>query len=136
MASPVLRQAVYSLSLSSSVLSGLRLTEPVIFPNFAPDAVEASRFLVFRWGVTAPGIGNVNRVDLGCWVYNREADYGPIAAALLEMRRLIPTLEGVRMSPTEAVLGIGYNGDSDDLYDDGYRAWTRYTSHTITASGS
>lgn len=136
MASTTLRQAVFAQYTNSPVLEGLGLTEETIYPNFSPDAPQGDRFLVLRWGVTNKGIGPVNRVRLGCWVYNRQPDYGPIADALKEIRALLPALAGVKMSPTEAILSVDYEGDSEDLYDDGYRAYTRWTSHTITASGS
>ena len=136
MASPVLRQAIYARYLASSVLTGLGFTEPNIYPNFSPDAPQGKKFMVIRWGATARGIGPVNRVSLQCWVYNREPDYLPIANALLEIRRILLPLAGLVMAPGEAIVSVDYEGDSDDLYDDGYRAYTRWTSHTITASGS
>lgn len=136
MASGVLRQFVYARFTASSVLASLKLTEAVIFPNWAPDAVDADMFLVMRWGITSRGYGRVNHCDLGCWVYNRQPDYGPIADALAEIKIILPTMIANKMNANEAILGVGYNGDSDDLYDDGYRAYTRWTSHTITASGS
>jgi len=136
MASSILRQAVFACFLNSPVLAELGLTEATISPNFSPDGPIGDRFLVIRWGATSKGIGAVNRIGIGCWAYNRQPDYEPISKALLEIRKLLPPLAGIRMSPSEAILGVGYEGDSDDLYDDGYRAYTRWTSHTITASGS
>ena len=136
MASPTLRQAVFARYLASPVLAGLGLTEDTIYPNFSPDSPSSDKFLVIRWGITTKGVGAANTVSITCWIYNREPDYGPISDALLEIRAILPSMIGFRMSATEAILGVGYAGDSDDLYDDAYRAWTRYTSHTITASGS
>ena len=136
MASRTLRQAVFGLLVASPVLAALGLSEARISPNFSPDAPEGDRFLILRWGTTTRGIGPVNRVRLQAWMYNRQPDFGPISDALLEIRLRLPTLAGARMSSTEAILAIDYEGDSDDLYDDGYRAHTRWCSHTITASGS
>lgn len=136
MASKTLRQAIFARFLASPALAALGLTNETIYPNFSPDGPTSERFLVMRWGVTTKGIGRVNHVSLGCWAYNRQPDYAPIADALAEIRAILLTFPGVVMSPTEAVLGVSYDGDSDDLYDDGYRAYTRWTSHTITASGS
>lgn len=136
MASPVLRQAVFAHLLSRPVLAEVGLDEETISPNFSPDGPRGDLFLVLRWGITSRGIGPVNRIDLGCWMYNRQPDFLPIARVLLEIRSCLPLLAGIRMAPTEAILSVDYGGDSDDLYDDGYRAYTRWTSHTITASGS
>ena len=136
MASRTLRQAIFGLLVASPTLAGLGLNGNTISSNFSPDAPAGDRFLILRWGTTTRGIGPVNRVRLQAWMYNRQPDFGPISDALLEIRLRLPTLAGARMSSTEAILAIDYEGDSDDLYDDGYRAHTRWCSHTITASGS
>lgn len=136
MASSVLRQYVFALYSENQVLTGLKYDAEAIYPNWAPDAPPQDRFIILRWGVTARGIGAANPVRLGCWVYNREPDYGPISSALKEIRRILPELPGTRMPEGESILGVDYEGDSEDLYDDGYRAYVRWTSHTITASGS
>jgi hypothetical protein len=136
MASDVLRQFIYAHHCASAVLTGIGYDEPNIYPNFSPDAPQGDLFLVLKWGVTTRGVGVANQVNLQCWAYNRQPNFKPIADALKEIRATLPELVGARMSPTEAILGVNYTGDSDDLYDDGYRAHFRYTSHTITASGS
>ena len=136
MASHTLRQSVFGLLTASPVLASLGYGEGSISPTFTPDGPPGDRFMVLRWGITSRGIFPVNRVRLAVWAYNRQPDFGPIADALLEVRRRLPTLGGVVMAPGEAVLSVDYEGDSDDLYDDGYRAHVRWTSHTITASGS
>jgi hypothetical protein len=135
MASEALRQAVYARFLASPVLVGLGLNADTIAPNFSPDAPIGDRFLIIRWGVTNRGIGRVNKVSVGCWMYNRQPDFGPIMKALMEIRTILPAMVGV-INSNEAILSVDYGGDSDDLYDDGYRAHTRWTSHTIVASGS
>lgn len=136
MASSVLRQAVYALLTSSPDLATLGLGQGAILPNFTPEGPSGDRFMVLRWGTTSVGIAQVNRVRLGVWVYNRQPDFQPITDALQVVRNLLPALAGVVMAPGHSVLSVDYEGDSDDLYDDGYRAHVRWTSHTITASGS
>lgn len=136
MASRVLRQAVFGLYVATPELAALGLTEETIYPTFTADGPAGDLFLVLRWGTTTRGIGPVNRIRLACWVYNRQPDFGPISDALLIIRHRLPALAGVVMAEGHSVLSVDYEGDSDDLYDDGYRAHTRWTAHTITASGS
>lgn len=136
MASRVLRQYVYGLLVAAPGLEEAGYEPGSISPNFTPDAPEGERFLVLRWGVTSPGIGRVNHVTLSVWAYNRQADYGPISDVLKLVKAQLETLPGAVMAPGESVLAVRSGGDSDDLYDDGYRAYTRWCSHTITASGS
>lgn len=137
MASHVLRQYVYSLLVGAPGLAEAGYDPESISPNFTPDAPTQERFLIIRWGVVTVGIAQVNHVRLSVWAYNRQPDYGPIADALKAVRARLDTLSGgVVMAPGESVLAVRFEGDSDDLYDDGYRAHTRWCSHTITASGS
>ena len=136
MASKVLRNAVYALLKASTDLEAAGYPPESVSPNFTPDGPEGDRFLVLRWGITNRGISVVNQVRLSVWVYNRQPDFGPIADALKAVKATLPTLAGVVMAPGESVLAVDYTGDSDDLYDDGYQAHTRWCSHTITASGS
>lgn len=136
MASEVLRQAVYALLKAAPGLEAAGYPEESVSPNFTVDGPEGDRFLVLRWGTTTRGIGAVNQVRLQVWVYNRQPDYLPIVQALKVVKAALPTLAGVRMAAGESVLAVEYGGDSDDLFDDGYQCYTRWCSHTITASGS
>lgn len=136
MASRVLRQAVFALLVATPELAAVGLNEETILPNFTPEGPQGDHFLVLRWGGTTPGIGNVNQVRLACWVYNRQPDFGPIIDAIKAINVRLPSLAGNVMAPTESVLAVDYEGQSDDLFDTGYRAHTRWCSHLITASGS
>lgn len=138
MASPALRKYTNELLLGSSVLAGLGYGQGAILPAGSPDGPNPPRFCVVRWGTTTRGIGGVNRCGLGLWFYNKEPDYQPIADALKEARAILPAMAAQRIPGAvgEAIVDVAWEGDSEDLYDDGYRAWVRWTSHTITASGS
>lgn len=136
MASSRMRQSFFTQVVETPGLAALGLTEETVAPNFTPDGPSGDHFLVLRWGTTTKGIGAVNQVRLALWVYNRQPDYGPIADALLLLRPRLAAMSGIVMAPGESVLDVRFEGDSDDLYDDGYRAYTRWCSHLITASGS
>lgn len=136
MASSVLRNAVLAVLVATPGLETLGYTEEVILPNFTPDAPQGDRFMVLRWGVTTPGLAQVNQVRLAIWAYNRQPDYGPISDALKLVTSSLAKMAGIVMAPGESVLAVRSEGESDDLYDDGYRAYTRWCSHLITASGS
>ena len=137
MSSNALRQAVYSLLQSSPELAGLGYNGDTLLPAFTPDAPNADRFCVLRWGATALGIGPANSVTFTAWFYNREPDFSPIMDAIAATRQLIPTLVSQRFSDgSGAVLGATWAGDTDDAYDDGYRAYVRNTAFTLTASGT
>lgn len=136
MASRVLRQAVFALVTATPGLAELGYGPEDVSPNFTPDGPIGDHFLVLRWGTVTLGIAPVNHIRLSVWAYNRQPDYVPIVDALKLIKPRLESLEGVVMAPGESVLAVRFEGDSDDLYDDGYRAYTRWCSHTITASGS
>lgn len=136
MASTVLRQAIYALIKDDVQMIALGFNEDNVYPNFSPDAPAGERFLVLRWGTVARGIGGVNRIRFQAWAYNRVPDYAPISDALFRLRALLPTMIATVMAPGQAVVSVDYEGDSDDLFDDAYRAYTKWCEHTITASGS
>lgn len=137
MAGNSLRQAVWTLLGGSTALTEAGYPQDAIYPNFAPDAPTQQRFCVLRWSTVARGIGPVNPASLTVWFYNREPDFAPIMDAIMETRRILPTLEAERLPDgVSAVLGVSWQGDTDDAYDDVYRAWVRTTSHLIVASGN
>jgi hypothetical protein len=127
---------VYALLAATPGLAEAGYDPESIQPNFTPDGPSGDRFLVLRWGTTTVGIAPVHQVRLQVWAYNRQPDFAPISSALKLIRTQLATLESVVMAPGESVLAVRFEGDSDDLYDDGYRAHTRWCSHLITASGS
>jgi len=131
-----MRQAFFAHVVETPGLEDLGFARESISPGFTPDGPSGDRFMIMRWGLTTPGIGAVNQVRLSIWVYNRQPDYQPIADALLLLRPRLALMEAVVMAPGESVLAVRFEGDSEDLYDDGYRAHTRWCSHLITASGS
>jgi hypothetical protein len=135
--SAALRKAVYGILVASAPLAALGYDEPNIFPIYAPDSPDSRRWMVLRWGAVSRGIGPANKEALTVWIYNREPDYDPIIAAIKEIKALLPTLVAQRFTDgSGAVLGADWQGDTDDSYDDAYRAYMRNTAWQLTASGN
>lgn len=131
-----LRQHVYALVAASPELAALGYGPEGVYPNYSPDSPPQTRFLVLRWGQTARGIGGANQISLNVWLYNREPDFGPITDAIMVLREMLPDMIGnVLPGGKGSVLGVDWQGDTDDAYDDAYRAWVRQSQHTLTASG-
>lgn len=144
--SVLVRNAVFDIMKGDSVLSGLGYTEPNLYPNYSPDTPAGRRFAIIRWGATSPGVGRANTGDLQIWFYDRDPDYAAIEDALYRIKPvdrggsgLLDSLLGARLSVGErtgAVLGMDWEGESPDLFDDAYVAYVRNTSFRVTASGN
>lgn len=90
-------------------------------------------WVVLRWGLIEPGPGRdslSNVVNLDVWAYNAEPDYKPVVDVLQRCRALLVGMEGF-----SGVSSVQWTGDSEDLWDDVYRAVTRNSSYRIAASG-
>ena len=143
MASVLVRTTVYDLIVASPALHTAGFAADAVYPNYGPVSPPQRRFIVIRWGGTAPGVGRANSTDMALWFYDRDQDWAAIQAAIRICRPvdkggdgLLDTLPGARMSATEAILGLDWTGGSTDLFDDVYEANTRNEAYRVTASGN
>lgn len=125
---PIPRAAVHSL-IAGNV--------PGVEETYGSNSVDSPReqcFIVLHWETTTAAFGSRGTTTLYVWVHDRERDY---------TRRIDPALTWVRETLTESfhVLGADgvtltcatWNGESDDLFDDGYGTIARYAQFTIVA---
>jgi hypothetical protein len=131
-----LRDRVYDALTSDPTLIALGLTTDTLYPA-GTDTIQAETFAVMRWGVTEVGPGNDSdaRVEnMNLWAYNRAGNYTPITGILRAARSVLLGLAGTPINPGW-IIGLNWNGDSTDLFDDGYKAWTRNSAYRIAATG-
>jgi len=136
MASAALRTRIWAVLREDPTLQAIGYGPDTIYPNYSPDSPPSHKFIVLRWGPTTPGVGGCNSTDLGIWAYCRDADYGPIEAALMRCRSILAPLVGTRLSGGGAILGLDWAGTGADLFDDAYQAYVRPENWTATASGN
>lgn len=136
-----LRNFVFDLLRADPQLNALGLTEGNLYPVYArQDAnftIEGERFMVLRWGPTAPGIGPSRPVDLAAWAYDISPEYSWIDDVLLRTTRLMEELTaGAVLTPerTAFISGATYQGSGPDLFDDLYNRYTRSESYRLVAS--
>ena len=99
------------------------------------DTPEQRPFLNLRWGSVAPGMDVVNTSTLVIWVHDEPNDYeAKVNPILLRLRVIITGLVGVQHS-TGWLTMAQWNGDSEDLVDDGHGTITRNTAFTLIGSG-
>jgi hypothetical protein len=127
------RDEVWDALAHDSVLNSLGITSDNLYPGLmTPDSPPQDLFVVLRWGVTDRGPGrNAGSVEnLSVWAYNRQTDYGPILDVLSRCRTVLLGIRG-----PGAIIQVDYRGDSEDLWDDGYRAVTRNSTYQIPNGG-
>jgi hypothetical protein len=127
------RDQVYNLLAADAGLAALGITSANLFPGLmTPDSPPEDRFVVLRWGQTERGPGrNAGRAEnLSIWAYNRQTDYAPVLDVLTRCKAILLGISG-----PGAIIQVDWQGDSEDLWDDVYRAVTRNSSFRIPSGG-
>lgn len=129
------RTEVWNLLAADPILNGLGINSGTLYPGLmAPDSPKEDKFAVLHWGISEPGPGrdnpNVAVENLSVWAYNRSPDYDPILRTLQRCKALLVPTQG-----TSAIMTVNWQGDSEDLWDDVYRAVTRNSSYRISSGG-
>ncbi len=136
-----LREYVWELLRSDSVLNGYGINEASCFGTNAPDSPSADlqRWVVIRWGIeeTPPGRDTTSRRRfLSVWAYDRNPDYSYIDLILDRCREILYPLKAVNYNNSGGyVTEVMDNGYSEDVWDDAYSASTKNWQLTIVASG-
>ena len=126
------RAAVYDKIRNSSALQALGFASGEVYSSLAMENTKADKFIVLRWGSETPAFGTVGNEILTVWVYDRLSSYRDINKALKIIRDdlLLPMLHVVG-TDGGVVSQVGFNGFSEDLYDDIFKRATRNAVFTI-----
>jgi len=128
-----MRTLIYQAIITDPTLNSLGITGADSFAVDV-DTPQDRPFLQLRWGVNSVGLDVSTRRSLVIWVHDKPGDYTKIDAIILRLRSLIPSL--VPSQDTQGWLqGARWEGDSEDLTDDGHRTIARNTSFTLVGSG-
>lgn len=120
-----------------ALLKSKGAADPIIVSSSAADSeiVLPRPHLILRMGTKEPGIGAVNRRDLGVWAHDDPGDYDLIDGILNRVREVLTALEARRTDDGKWISCVQWTGDSDDAYDDGPGTIVRTSNFTITGSG-
>lgn len=129
-----MRSLVRQAIISDPTINALGITGPNCFAVDV-DTPQERPFLQLRWGRTDLGLDVATRRNLVVWVHDQPGDYTlHIDPIIYRLRFLIPSLEG-QATGTGYVMGAEWNGDSEDLADDGHKTITRNVSFSLVGSG-
>lgn len=128
-----MRTLIYQAIIADTTLNGLGIVDSSSFAVDV-DTPQTRPFLQLRWGVNAIGLDISTRRSLVIWVHDQPGDYSKIDSIIFRLRSLIPSLVGTS-DPQGYLQGVVWEGDSEDLTDDGHRTIARNTSFTLVGSG-
>lgn len=128
-----MRTLIYQAIINDSAMNALGITDASSFAVDV-DTPQSRPFLQLRWGVNEIGLDVSTRRSLVIWVHDQPGDYTEIDAIILRLRALIPSLVPSR-DANGWLQGVVWEGDSEDLTDDGHRTIARNTSFTLVGSG-
>jgi len=98
------------------------------------DSPHGEVFLIIKFGEMTRGMGPVNRSNVTVWAYDKDRDYQRIDQMLKRIRVLFEAVEATQ-TDTGWITTIRWTGDSEDLFDDVYRASARNSAYQMTDSG-
>lgn len=98
------------------------------------DTPRGELFVTIRFGLSDPGMGASKRTQVTVWAYDRDRDYLRIEAMLKRVRILLEGLEAARTAEGW-ITSVEWSGDSEDLYDDIYKASARNSTFMMIDSG-
>ena len=129
-----MRALVRSTLTADATLAGLGVVAAGVLAGDVDTPAERP-FLNLRWGGVDPGLSTVNKGTLTIWVHDEPGDYeARVNPILLRVRALLLELVG-EQHPTGWVVVVEWNGDSEDLVDDGHGTIARNASFTLVGSG-
>lgn len=122
-----------SLSTAPGTLGTLGLQADNIYVA-GMDTPKGDVFLTLRFGEMRRGFGASNRASAVVWAYDRDKDYLRIERMLFRVRELFEAVEAQKTAEGW-ITCIRWEGDSEDLADDVFRASARNSSFTVIDSG-
>lgn len=131
-----MRELVYGSIIADATLNSLGVTGANTY-GVEVDTPADKFFVQLRWGINSLGLAKtaVTKRTLTIWVHDEPGDYSvKIDPTILRLRSLLPTLEGVS-NGLGHVVAVEWNGDSEDLADDGHGTITRNVSFLLVGSG-
>lgn len=104
------------------------------YPNNAVDTPGDDQFLILRWLDVSPGVvkGRGPR-SLQVWAHDHSGSYGVIDDMLKRVTEILLDMQQVQGADGFTVTQVDYNGESQDLYDDGFRTITRNVAFTVVS---
>lgn len=122
------RASIYQMISDDPVMHGFGIGTDTVYASGAVDNPQAKPFVIIRFGVKSVEFGKVGSQNVDIWVHDIAGDYSRIDKILNRIQELmidavhVVGLDGVTLTSAR------YISTSDDLWDDGYRTITRFST--------
>lgn len=127
------RSLVYTALTTDATLQSLGITADSTYAAGSLDGPAPTPFMVIRWGGTTRGIGPINAAPVTLYVHDDHGDYGAIVGILQRARAVMTALSASGPS-ANWIIDVRWNGDSEDLSDDGYKTLMRNATFEVVAN--
>lgn len=127
------RAAIYNALKEDAVISSAAPGYGC-YPNNAADTPEEQQFLILRWLDTTPGpVKGRGPQALQVWAHDHSGSYEIIDKMLKRVTEVLLSLTHVQGGDGKTVTCVDWTGESQDLYDDGFRTITRNAAFTVVS---
>lgn len=124
-----MRAALREMLLNDEAIRALGFDHPESILNAqGVDTPGFRPFIVIRWQNVIPAFGMVGQQSVAIWVHDEPGDYARIDDTIVRINYLCSNLVHQEGSDGSTISAMTWRGDSDDLFDDGYKTITRNTS--------
>jgi hypothetical protein len=93
-------------------------------------------FLVVRAVAVVPALEktNVQQIPYFIWVHDQQGSFEDVIGTVLtRLRQIMPTSSPEDTDDGETIMACVWQGDSADLFDEGFGTATRYGQYQVTA---
>lgn len=118
-------------ALQSILEEDTELALEAVYPTNAVDTPMEEFFAIIQWGPTTKAYGRTGSDRVTIWFHDKQRDYGRINAALARVKELLPATIHREGGDGETLATAEWNGESQDLADEGYGTITRYADFTV-----
>jgi hypothetical protein len=129
----VSRAAIYTALKSDPTLESLAPGYGC-YPNNSVDTPPEDQFLILRWLDKTPGpVKGRGPVSLQVWAHDHSGSYTVIDQMLKRVSDILLAMVQVDGGDGHTVTCVDWTGESQDLYDDGFRTITRNAAFTVVS---
>lgn len=133
------RAAIYDLISTDATMHAIGFPADAVYGSNSADD-PSDQFIVIRWEdmptTTLGSARSFGPQNLTVWLHDRDRTYDRVNLGLRRVKFLLDQVLHVQGLDGWTITQCDWQGDSGDLWDDGYQTVTRNTSYRIVARPS
>jgi hypothetical protein len=130
------RAAVWQLISGDTTLNALGIVQANTYTTNSVDNPETKPFVIIRFETVTAAFGQIGAQNMSIWAHDERGDYSRIDQILQRIQDILTNAVHVAGNDGFTLSSSRYQGTSDDLWDDGYRTITRYSTFSVLSRAS